>query len=62
MAWKIREEALFHTRAWTGDPDAGLGSERAAPVRAEYFRQLDNLIEQYPDFKLLGNRLRREWE
>lgn len=62
VAWELRQKALFHTRAWTGDEDAGLGSERATPVRNEYFRQLDMLIQQYPDFKLLGNRLRKEWE
>jgi hypothetical protein len=62
IAWSLREKALLHTRAWTGDEDAGLGSEKATPVRNEYFRQLDTLIQQYPDFKILGNRLRKEWE
>jgi hypothetical protein len=62
IAWNLREKALLHTRAWTGDEDAGLGSEKATPVRNEYFRQLDTLIQQYPDFKILGNRLRKEWE
>lgn len=61
-AWQIRDKAIQHTRAWTGDPDAGLGSERATPVRAAYYAELDKLIQQYPDFILLGNRLRKEWE
>lgn len=62
IAWQIRDKALMHTRAWTGDPDAGLGSKRAQPIRDEYFRQLDMLIQEYPDFKLLGTRLRKEWD
>ena len=61
-AWALREKALMHVKAWTGDPDAGLGSDRAEPVRAAYFRELDILIQNYPDFKLLGSRLRKEWE
>jgi hypothetical protein len=58
----LREKALMHVKAWTNDPDAGLGSDRAEPVRTAYFRELDILIQNYPDFKLLGSRLRKEWE
>lgn len=62
IAWDLRGKALTQVKAYTNDPDAGLGSMRAAPIRVAYMQQLDKLVEQYPDFKLLADRLRKEWD
>lgn len=62
IAWDMRDQALKHVRALSGDENAGLGSDQAEPVRNTYNMQLEQLVQQYPDFKILGSYLRKEWE
>lgn len=61
-AWLIRDAALSQVREQTGRSDAGLGSKAAAPVLAWYIDRIDAIEEEYPDFRLLAGKFRREWE
>jgi len=61
-AWALREEALAQARRLTGDPDSGLGSQTVAPVKEIYLRQLDTILEDYPDHISLISKFKREWD
>lgn len=61
-AWDLRDEALAQARRLTGDPDSGLGSQTAAPVKQIYLQQLDTLLEQYPEHISLIYKFKREWD
>jgi hypothetical protein len=61
-AWALREEALAQARRLTGDSGSGLGSQTAAPVKEIYLRQLDTILEEYPDYISLISKFKREWD
>lgn len=60
-AWILREQALQRVREGLGDPDAGLGSEAASAVFAKYLSDIDTIVQEYPDFKLLATYFKKEW-
>lgn len=61
-AWSLREAALASAREQTGRPDATLGAKDTAPILQWYVEQINRIELQYPDFKLLATKFRREWE
>ena len=61
-AWVARGVALQQVREQTGRSNAGLGSKSAAPVLDWYLKTIGDIEAQYPDFKLLAGKFRREWE
>ena len=60
-AWILRGQALDRVRAATGDPEAGLGSQDAASVYAQYLSDIDTIAQEHPDFKLLAGYFKKEW-
>ena len=60
--WAIREQALNSVRAGVNDPDAGLGRREAEDILVWYLDKIDQVEAQYPDFKILANRFRKEWD
>lgn len=60
-AWLLRDQALARVREATGDPDSGLGSKAAESVRTAYLQDIDNIVSEHPDFKLLATYFRKEW-
>jgi hypothetical protein len=62
IAWDVREQALEQARRLTGDPDAGLSSQTAAPVKEIYLQQLDTILQDYPDYISLISKFKREWD
>jgi len=61
-AWLVRDVALKQVREQTGRANAGLGSKAAAPILDWYLQRIGDIEAQYPDFKLLAGKFRREWE
>jgi hypothetical protein len=61
-AWLVRNVALTQVREQTGRSNASLGSKAAAPILDWYLQRIGDIEAQYPDFKLLAGKFRREWE
>ena len=61
-AWLVRDVALRQVREQTGRSNAGLGSKAAAPILDWYLQRIGDIEAQYPDFRLLAGKFRREWE
>lgn len=61
-AWMVRGVALQQVREQSGRSNAGLGSKTAVPVLEWYLQKIGDIEAQYPDFKLLAGKFRREWE
>ena len=61
-AWMVRGIALQQVREQTGRSNAGLGGKAAAPVLDWYLQRIGDIETQYPDFRLLAGKFRREWE
>lgn len=61
-AWQLRDAALSKVRADTGNENATLSGKRAAPVKDWLIARIDELATQYPDFRLLASKFRREWD
>lgn len=61
-AWVVRQVSLDQVREQSGRETAGLGSKTAAPVLDWYLSRINEIEQQYPDFKLLAGKFRREWE
>ena len=61
-AWVAREEALTAARQATGRDDATLGSKEAFTILQWYKTKINEIQMQHPDFILLANKFRREWE
>lgn len=62
QAWTLRSAALGKVREQSGRSNAGLGSKQATPVLEWYLARINEIEAQYPDFKLLAGKFRREWE
>jgi hypothetical protein len=60
-AWATRAAALERVRALTGDPNSGLGSQIAKPVFAVYSQEIDRILSEHPDFRVLAPYFKREW-
>lgn len=62
QAWMARDAALAEARSRTGRANATLGAKDTAAIYAWYVDQINKIADQYPDFKLLASKFRREWE
>jgi hypothetical protein len=66
QAFKIalaeRDAALAVARQRTGRETSGLGGQSVQGVNQMYKERIGALIEQYPDFVLLGNLMLKEWD
>lgn len=62
QAWSLREQALAHARSLTGNPSTGLGGKKVAAIKDAYMQDIDTLVAQHQDFKLLGLKFKREFE
>lgn len=61
MAWRFRQQALGQARSLTGDTHTGLSGKKVANIKAAYLADIDALIAQSPDFRLLGTKFKKEW-
>jgi len=62
LAMQYRESALTEARRASGDSSKTLGGSDSAPIRVAYQNDLDALLIEYPDFKLLHRTLFEEFE
>jgi len=62
LALQYRQSALAQARKVSGDPSKTLGGSKSAVIRAAYQNDLDALLVEYPDFKLLHRILFEEYE
>jgi hypothetical protein len=62
LAMQYRESALNEARRASGDSGKTLGGSSSAPIRVAYQNDLDALLIEYPDFKLLHRTLFEEFE
>lgn len=62
QAWALRSATLGKVRAQSGRADATLNGKTAKLVRNWYVDQIDAIEAQYPDFKLLASKFRKEFQ
>jgi len=62
LALGYRENALTQARKVANDTAKTLGGSDSSPIRAAYQDDLDALLIEYPDFKLLHRTLFEEYE
>lgn len=61
-AWNARTVALEEARKLTGRPNAGLGGKDVASIRIWFNSKIQQIADANPDFILLANKFRREWD
>jgi hypothetical protein len=61
-ALDLRGQAVSEARRRTGQSDTTLKGDRVAGIKEAYLADLDTLLAQYPEFKLLHTTLSREWD
>jgi hypothetical protein len=62
QAWAYRDSALGAARTQTGQPDTTLGGKGVAAIKAAYIDDLNDLLLQNPNFKVLHNMMIKEWD
>jgi len=62
LALQYRENALAQARKVSNNPAKTLGGVNSLPIRSAYQDDLDALLIEYPDFKLLHRTLFEEYE
>jgi hypothetical protein len=62
QAWAYRDQALTHARSLTGKATTTLTGKKTAVIRESYFQDIDTLVAQHPEFKLLGLKFKKEFE
>jgi hypothetical protein len=62
LALRYRANALAQARKVANDPSKTLGGSSSSPIRLAYQDDLDALLVEYPDFKLLHRTLFEEYE
>ena len=62
LALQYRDSALAQARKASNDPNKTLGGSNSLPIRSAYQDDLDALLIEYPDFKLLHRTLFEEYE
>ena len=62
QAWSYREQALQQARSLTGKDSTTLNGKKTALIRDAYILDIDTLVAQHPEFKLLGLKFKREFE
>jgi hypothetical protein len=61
QAWSYRDQALQQARSLTGRESTTLNGKKTAAIRDAYVLDIDTLIAQHPEFKLLGLKFKREF-
>lgn len=61
-AWDFRRQALDSAASQTGNDKVTLGGAKVAPIKDWLIARVNELEVQYPDFKLLASRFRKEWD
>ena len=62
LAWSLREATLERVREATGRDSVTLRGKKVAPLKDWYVEQINLIEQQYPDFKLLAGKFRREFD
>ena len=62
QAWSLRDQALSHARKLTGRESTTLNGKKMALIKEQYYEDIDTLVAQHPEFKLLGLKFKREFE
>ena len=62
VALQYRQNALNQARKVAGDPAKTLSGSKSQSIRVAYQNDLDSLLMEYPDFKLLHRILFEEYE
>ena len=61
-AWQFRQQALDSAASQTGNDKITLGGVKVAPIKDWLIARINELEVQYPDFRLLASRFRKEWD
>lgn len=61
-AWQFRQQALDSAASQTGNDKITLGGVKVAPIKDWLIARVNELEVQYPDFRLLASRFRKEWD
>ena len=61
-AWSARDYALQQARYQTGRERVTLSGNDVVNIKDWYLGKIDEISAQYPDFVLLANKFRKEWD